>query len=206
MSQIHETDFSVVEVCVCSSQYRFFTAVKTKARDWREEMSFPTFATHSLEWRKTCLEINEWTYSFPVPNQQIWQGFFLLSTGLRQLPVCKDMTFLQINKPWAHTFNFPRWVSKPQFLWQWRSCQQKRMNVLIYMSKRSLNLCSITEWACIAGEFHSLFSVSQILHNIRQCQQWRSTLECSSVLAGSLLSLEGCEFLPSQVEVFCVMS
>lgn len=59
VSQIHETDFSVVEVCVCSSQYRFFTAVKTKARDWREEMSFPTFATHSLEWRKTCLEINE---------------------------------------------------------------------------------------------------------------------------------------------------
>lgn len=193
--------------CVCSSADSSLRS-KPKQEIGGTKCPFPFLQlTVYLEWRKTCLGLNEWTYSFSVPNQHIWQGFSFVPAGLRHWPICKDTGFLlRINKLWAHTFSFPRRVSKPQSLWQWGSCQQKGMNVLICISKRELEFMFHHWLSMYCWRIPFPFLCLTILHNIRQCQQQRSTLECSPVLAGSLLSLEGCGFLPSQTGVFCVMS
>lgn len=156
--------------CVCSSADSSLRW-KPKQEIGGRKCPFPFLQlTVYLEWRKTCLGLNEWTYSFSVPNQHIWQGFSFVPAGLRHWPICKDTAFLlRINKLWAHTFSFPRRVSKPQSLWQWGSCQQKGMNVLICISKRELEFMFHHWLSMYCWRIPFPFLCLTILHNIRQC-------------------------------------
>lgn len=79
--------------CACSSQYRFFVAIRSKQETGGRKYPFTALQPHCLKLSKRVWEINKRTHYFSVPHQQTWQRFLCFTYWIKILASMQGYSF-----------------------------------------------------------------------------------------------------------------